>query len=256
MTFYFAYAGNKRNELKNIEELINLDLYDNIVEPFGGSCSFSRNIYEKDNSKNFYISDINNELVYFCNNFYKNKDDTIKECLQKINNINTKEEYNVLIKNLKKYDLKDYLIYQTYYRLRKGYYPIDNRKPKFIDYNKKTDKIDLFFKNVKYVNQSFKIYLDQFKDDEKTLIFLDPPYIDSCNDFYEGDFNSKDMYNIWEDIYDFVNNCKCKFIMIVNNNVFMKIIFKNFYYNSYEKKYSSHSKKQVSHIVFTNILNK
>ena len=44
--------------------------------------------------------------------------------------------------------------------------------------------------------------------------------------------------------------------MIVNDNVFMKIIFKNFYYNSYEKKYSNHSKKQVSHIVFTNILNK
>ena len=60
MTFYFSYAGNKRNELKYIEELINLDLYDNIVEPFGGSCSFSRYIYEKDNSKKFYISDINN----------------------------------------------------------------------------------------------------------------------------------------------------------------------------------------------------
>ena len=47
MDFYFPWFGNKRKELDKFILLVNIDKYDTIVEPFGGSLSFSRYIFDK-----------------------------------------------------------------------------------------------------------------------------------------------------------------------------------------------------------------
>lgn len=66
MDFYFPWFGNKRKELDKFIGLINVDKYDTIVEPFGGSLSFSR-----------YIFDSDDKLTRFCNSFYKQKEEVI-----------------------------------------------------------------------------------------------------------------------------------------------------------------------------------
>ncbi len=44
--FIYSYSGNKRNEFKYIEKVIdNIDAYDNIIEPFCGSSAISFNIW-------------------------------------------------------------------------------------------------------------------------------------------------------------------------------------------------------------------
>ena len=93
MAFYYSYMGNKRKEVQFFDKYINLDLYDHIIEPFGGSCSFSRHLYDKDPTKNFIISDNNHFLVNFCNNFYKNDDAIINQAIEKMKEIKNAEEY-------------------------------------------------------------------------------------------------------------------------------------------------------------------
>jgi len=262
MSFYFSYAGSKRKEIKEIIQLIDLNLYDNIIEPFGGSLSFSRYIYSINNKLNFYVSDINNELTYFCNNFYKNKDDIINKVIEKINILkNDKNLYNDYIKNYKNIEDEDFLtwflILRTYYCLRIGLYPTKNRFPKYSNFNKKTLECDLFFKNINYECQDYKIYMDKFKNDEKSLIFLDPPYINSCNEFYSNqNISTKDINNqfdeIWEYLYNFMDTCKCKFILVVNDNFFMRQCYKKWFYKDYYKKYEM-TKKETRHNIFTNI---
>ena len=271
MNFYISYNGNKRKEIKNFINLININDYDNIIEPFGGSLSFSRFIYndiDKDKRLKYYISDINNELVFFCNNFYKNKINIINETLEDINKIKNKVQFNEYVKNNKNINdedfIKYYLFINKFYRLRRGFYPGDEIRPKLKDYNIKTLLTDDFFKNNEYKALDFKIYLEQFKNDERSLIFLDPPYFNSDNSFYIDGVQVKnnDCNNFWEYLYNFVNNCKCKFILVVNNNIFMKLAFNNFFKLKYDKKYENskfdkeqqkYIKNSCEHMVFSNI---
>lgn len=77
MDFYFPWFGNKRKELDKFIGLINVDKYDTIVEPFGGSLSFSRYIFDKYPNKKLLISDSDDKLTRFCNSFYKQKEEVI-----------------------------------------------------------------------------------------------------------------------------------------------------------------------------------
>ena len=255
MDFYIPFQGNKRKEIKEFINYFNIDDYDNIIEPFGGSLAFSRyvyNIIDIDKKLKYYISDLNVELIYFCNNFYKDKENIINETIKDINNINNKVDYDIYFKNIKNINdddfLKYYLFKNKYYLIRPGLYPTNKRKPKFKDYNKKTLSTDEFFKNNEYKLLDFKIQLDKFKDDERSFLFLDPPYINSDNSFYKF----KDGTNLWEYLYNYLNSCKCKFLLIVNDDIFMKLTFKNFYKGEYKKTYEN-TKNKCNHIIFSNI---
>jgi site-specific DNA-adenine methylase len=264
MDFYFSYAGSKRKEIREFIDLIDLNNYENIIEPFGGSLAFSRYIYNLYPNKNFFVSDINDELIYFCNNFYKKKEYIIDNAIIKINEINNKIDYDNYINKNQQMDndenfLTWYLLRRSYYNIRQGLYPSNNRKPKFIKYNDKTINVDNFFKKVEYKNQDYKIYMEKFKNDESALIFLDPPYINSCNEFYSNqNIKTKDINKqfdeLWEYLYNYFNNCKCKFILIVNDNFFMRLSFSKWFKKSYHKKYEA-TKKETRHNIFSNIIN-
>lgn len=261
MNFYFPYSGSKRNEIKNIIELINLDLYDTIIEPFGGSVAFSRYLFNINKNKKYIICDINDELIFFCNNFYKNKINVIEDCKKKVIECDNKIKYDEYIKNSINIDNKDFLIYYLFkrknYSIRVGLYPDNKKKIKLYKYDEKTKLCDIFFENVHYEIQDYKITMEKYKNNSKSLIFIDPPYINSCNELYcnqnikKNELN-KVMENIWKYIYDFFNECKCNFIMIVNDNFFMKILFNKWFYKEYSKKYES-TKKEVKHCIYTNI---
>jgi hypothetical protein len=269
--FYFAWDGNKRNELKYIYELLENIQYDKVIEPFGGSCAFSRDQYDKNDKLEIYISDLNNELTLFCNNFYKYDEDIIKTCVDEINKISNKEEYIKKFKEAEEHvnnltnaeqDIikfcGNYLLFKTYYYIRPGLYPSSGRKPTYKGLNRHKDKINNFFKKFNYVNQDYKIYMERYRYDEKALIFIDPPYINSSNESYKhhGSFKNIDMRktfsDVWEYLYKFVNDCKCHFIIIVNDNIFMNLAFNKFFYNSYDKTYSN-TKNKCNHVIYTNI---
>jgi len=244
MTFYFSYSGNKRNEMQYIKKYVNLNNYDTIVEPFGGSCAFSRFFYDIDKTKKYIISDIDKNIIYFCNNFHKDSDKIINDSLNYMNEINNCNDFKKYIKNIDYSDLSKFLIYRTWFNLRPGLY--SEQKPKYLSLMKNKIKLNDFFINNEYLERDYKEQLNLFKHDEKTLIFLDPPYILSCNALYDNP--SID----WEFLYDWVRSCSCKFILVVNDNIFMRLLFKEYLKESNDKIYEG-SKKKVSHNIYTNI---
>ena len=252
MLFYFSYHGNKRNELTEIKDMFDITKYDTIVEPFGGSLVFSRYIYSIDPNKKFHCSDNNNELVTFCNNFHKHDDSIIKRATNVIKKINNKKDkYYEYMKNVPETQVVTYkwivyyLLYNTYYNYQRGRFGTRD-VPKFLGISKCKSVLNDFFRNNPYKLSDYKTSIEQFKDDKNALIFLDPPYINSYNMCY------KKPEVDWEYLYNFFETCKCHFIMIVNNDFFMRIAFKKYFVKEYSKRYEQ-KKRSVMHCVFSNI---
>jgi len=94
-TFYYSYKGNKRNEIKHIQNLLEThkDSYNKFVEAFGGTCAMSRYIYENYKDKEIYINDVNKDLTFFANNFHKCCDTVISHIKDVVKSINNEQEY-------------------------------------------------------------------------------------------------------------------------------------------------------------------
>jgi site-specific DNA-adenine methylase len=257
-SFYIPYWGNKRNEIKEIKQYYNLDDYTTICEPFGGSLAFSFEAYKHDKSKKLIFGDTDKELTTFCNEFHKNKDTIVQNVkdrteLYKEDKIGYHEYLKTPTNNLEEFMTK-YLFYNKIYNIRKGIFPSDKyeRKPcKFVKYEKMTELYDEFFKAHEYRCIDAIEVLETIKDDEKTLVFLDPPYVlTDCTEYSENRIE-----HIWNYIIDFTKTCKCKYIMILDKNVFMKEIFKDNIIGEYHKRYDVKN-KSTKHIIISNLVGK
>lgn len=258
-TFYYSYKGNKRNEIKHIQNLLEThkDSYNKFVEAFGGTCAMSRYIYENYKDKEIYINDVNKDLTFFANNFHKCCDTVISHIKDVVKSINNEQEYKQYYKkaNTEKdneTDLIERLVYILFinscYRINKRHY-WQHQVPKFIGLTKVKPKLNNFFKNNEYHCHSYIETFKKFENDEQALIYLDPPYFNTDTEDYSN--NDKKLYsNMWEDIYNLFETSKCKIIMVVNDNFFMRKVFKRWYYNSYDKKYNSPKSKATIHNIF------
>ena len=91
-------------------------------------------------------------------------------------------------------------------------------------------------------------------NNKSCFIFLDPPYIASCNEFYKSDSN-ENTSNIYEYLYySKLKNFKSKILICHENNWLFKILFKDYLKNciEYYKKYEIGKKKETTHICITN----
>ena len=256
MAFYFSYMGNKRSELPQLFSLIDISDYDTVVEPFGGTCVFSRELYKKTPSLCYEIADTDASLVLFCNSFHADDDAVISDALETIDRIGVdKETYKTFIKNEPPTSdlhawLVWYLIYRTYYQIRHGLYPTKPRKPSYRQLLKIKGQINEFFKAVPYQKQDYKTTMEKHKHNPRALVFIDPPYVSACNVLYSNPEVD------WEYLFTFFESCECKFIMVVNNDFFMRMAFKKWFIDSYDKKYSNHNKSLTKHQIFSNIQRK
>jgi hypothetical protein len=97
------------------------------------------------------------------------------------------------------------------------------------------------------MNNDWYDVFKEYSNNDKALIFIDPPYLMSYNIFYK-DFNT----NIYE--FFFNNNIKqfkAKLILMLENNWIIKLLFKNEKSFVYDKNYSL-TKKQTNHIIISN----
>jgi site-specific DNA-adenine methylase len=255
--FYFPYPGSKRKEYTFIRDYIPNDI--NIfVEPFAGTAAISR-FYYFDNHKNidYHINDIDNFLISLYTRIKNKNINHIFDELKKYDGI-SKEDYNNIVKNRKNHnysndeDILNELMLFCICQMRAGRYPskkyfLDNR----IKHLKNNINNDFFEKNNVIITlKDYKNIFEQYKDNEKAFLFLDPPY----NESYNGDYiNSKSscVADIYENIYNFFISCKCKIMMVVNDSFYNRIIFKNYIKHSYNKKYEM-SKKELKHLIITN----
>ena len=132
------------------------------------------------------------------------------------------------------------------------------------------DEIDKLYRSprVHYSCQDYKTIFEQFKDDEKALLFLDPPYFNSFNAKY-SDFDGAcitedgmriDNTRMYVDILNLLKSAKCRVIMIINKSALLDELYRDFIGEQYDKIYSlthksktGNKKHSTGHMVVTNI---
>jgi len=259
--FLFAYRGNKRDEVEKIHEytkkFYNLDNIETIVENYCGSCAYSfflSTLYPK---RFKYVLNDNDESLNDLINLIKTEDYNVinNKMNELINNFNTytddveRKKYYLTICDNKNVDVYSFLFINKYYTIRCGLYPMMNKYKQIKPFKIQVVPFYNFIKteNIEWINGDGIETTKKYKDDEKTLMFIDPPYINTCNDFYEN----TDM-SVYEYIYDNnINDWKCCPVLCLENIWIIKMLFReNNVCIPYNKQYQG-SKKKTTHIIIT-----
>lgn len=246
------YFGNKRQEVKEIYKFIEFDLVDKkfIVEPYCGSSALSYYISTLHPKQFQYILNDNNKHLM---EIYKIlQDDKKAEIFY--NDLNLllvgldKDKYKEIVKDAKDNYLKWFFINKCY-NIRPGLYP--QNKGMLKDFKQNIIKYDVikFLKteNIKFYNEDAIEILNKYGNNKNAIIFMDPPYLASCNDFY----NNKDV-NIYQYLYN--NNIKtfeASLILCLEDIWIVRLLFDKDIKHSYNKTYET-SKKKTNHIIITN----
>ena len=165
---------------------------------------------------------------------------------EKLNNKINKEEYNKIVKNNDTYSI---FLKKKYFCIREGLWPNGNKKFNNIDLKKYP--IYNFFKNanIKYLKGDAIELINKEKNNKDNIIFLDPPYINTCNIYYDY----KSGGNIYEYLFNNnINKYKCLLIGVFEYNWMIKLLFKKNIILEYDKLYKM-SKKQTKHLYISNV---
>ena len=248
-----AYPGNKRNEIETLYKLLDFSDITQVIEPYCGSCVISLYIYTQKPNLKFILNDNN----HFLKEMYEiiKDDEKIKEFENKINEIlptiQKKEDYDYYIKeNYRNSNLNLYgwFIANKHSSIRPGMYQINSKmKP----LNLKSHPICDFFKNanIEFFNYDGITVYDSYKNNKENMIILDPPYLNSYNDFYQ-DSNA----NIYEHLYkNKISNEEAKIYLILEYNWIIKLLFNDLILiqHKYDKIYQV-TKKKTTHILVYN----
>jgi hypothetical protein len=247
--FYIPYFGNKRQEVENIYNLLDFNDITTIVEPFCGSCAMSYYISIKHPKKFKYI--LNDNDVNLKQMFDIIRDDEkAKEFEEEFSKIvfsfkNNKEEYNEIIKQN---TLISWFIKNKIYYIRPGLFPLKRIYKDTLSLS--SYPVYHFFKNedIQFTTECGIECFKKYLTNKECMILIDPPYINSCNDFYK---NAK--INIYEYIYNNITTAyPSKIYFILENIWIIKLLFKNWNELSiYDKTYQAR-KKKTTHIIYQN----
>lgn len=259
--FIFPYVGNKRKELLFLNTFGFANLIENtdiIIEPFCGSCAFSYQFYyyyekNRNDKKYKYILNDNNPLLIELLTILKSQELTDKMLIEVKTMLQTmdKEKYVNIRKN-KNMTIIEYIILNQCYNQRIGIYNEKsiNKIHLIIDKIKNAPIID-FLRNadVEIMNIKGELLYDIHKNNQKCLIYCDPPYLNSCNAFYK-DTN----ITIYENIFnDDLKNYKAIILFHLEDSFLTKLLTQNnlFLINKYNKTYEM-TKTKTSHILLSN----
>jgi site-specific DNA-adenine methylase len=244
-----AYAGNKRNECEDIyneikDKLTNIKT---IIEPFCGTSAFSYFISLKHPKQFKYILNDNNKYLiqlYVIARDEKKLEQLIKLLDAKIKDLN-KDKYD---KIAKEDDFLSWVIIHKFYAIRAGLFPINKKIITTFNYLKECPIIKfLRSEEIIFHNKDGVQIINHYKNNEHSFIFLDPPYLISCNDFY-----ADTKVNVYEYLYENkINKMKALIVLCLESNWIIKLLFNNQVKKEYSKLYQS-SKKKTTHLIISN----
>ena len=252
--FVMRYAGNKHKEFNHIKPFVNVKDKTFIIEPFCGSSSMSFNFWKENKDKNItYILNDYSKIIF--NIYQAIKKYTPEEFENEINKFQylkqNKEIWNTCVKEAEKGDnIFMYIFYIKYSSFRPFLFRLDIKNVEY-----KLSKLQLeFFEFIKQDNVILKNgdwieVFNEYKDNEDAIFLMDPPYIDSYNNFYQL---NKDLKN--DNIYEyFFKNSNVKFksdiYFILENNLIVKLLFKGKKSFEYEKTYTILKNKKTIHAI-------
>jgi hypothetical protein len=243
------YPGNKRKEMKGLYPYLDFTNINTIVEPYAGTCAISFYIAQQKPGLTYILNDNNPYLKEMYEILIdEEKTETFENAFNNIiKDVKTKEQYNEICKQK---SLIAWLVSNKYCTIRPGICPIGYGMDNLKAINFSTYPIVQFFRNNKIIymcEDAIKVY-EQFKNDKKCMIIMDPPYISTCNDYYY-DHNM----NIYEYLYKTnITKENAKIYLILENIWIIKLLFQNnFILFEYDKQYSM-SKKKTTHIIISN----
>jgi hypothetical protein len=255
--FPIAYAGNKRSEFVEIDKFINYDNIDTVIEPFCGTASMSYKIASKYPKRFKYILNDNNKYLTELYNVIKSGgiNNFIDYVHKLLGDIKNKDDY---VKACKMEDLKNWFIKNKFYNIRFGTYNKDMhnkdmQKKKMVLTKEQLKFIDFVVnENVVITNDDwFKCFSDN-KDNDKCLFLMDPPYVQTCNDFYLDP-----TLNVYEYFLDNqINTFKAQIMFILEHNWIIKMLFGSHIKHTYNKTYNvlKKNKKNTLHCIINNYI--
>lgn len=246
--FYMAYWGNKREEVERIYETLNLDGIDTVVEPFAGTSAISYYIWTKRPDLTFVLNDSDKNLFKMFNILRDDKaieafEAKYKSYFEGIDKV----KYNEIIKTD---DVEAWYLKNKFYSIRPGLYP--TTKVVKTEINLKACPIAKFYREAKisFTCGDAIAVIDEYKDKANCALILDPPYINTSNEFYRYD-DFKKSVNIYEYLaLNDIKKFKAYFMAILENNWIIKLLFRDNTIVEYSKMYQT-SKKKTTHFVIT-----
>ena len=264
-----GFSGNKSNRVKEIAELTRTGKYTRIVEIFGGSCVISNNLLKEKiveeaiaNDYDHYFDNFE-EHIHFKENFIEK---LLKLGLEKSKERRMSKEHQEVVQNSLKDKDKNLLKY-----LSKNFVFSSKRAAaeiKIQDFiyftNDITIEKDLEYikhlKNVKLDSLDYKEFIEKYINagDRKTLVVVDPPYLNSSQKQYGDEFFGL------EKTIKLLNSLKQKrndfifFNQIKEDSIeLLKLYDFNFEYNTRVSYMSAGRKREdfMAHIKFSEVAN-
>lgn len=247
------WVGGK-SKLSNVLDTI-IPNHEGYIEVFGGALYF---LFKKDKSKWEIINDFDSELINFWKVVQNNHEEFINSFKLTLHSRELFNEYKYIFLNnletnsLKKAHIFYYLVIAGFgadvknpsFGSRKGLSPFN---PLIIE-----EKIKLAHERLARViieNDDFRKILDRY-DTNKSFFYLDPPYRNTKE--YRIKFTDKDYI-------DLKNKCEHlegKFLMSINNDEFIRDLFKDFYIKEIDVLYSvsknQNGRKKFSELLISN----
>jgi site-specific DNA-adenine methylase len=243
--FYICWSGNKRAEFKHIENYVINTGVEVICEPFCGSGAFSYYLSKKYPKKFKYILNDSDtyliELYNICKDVDK-RDKKSAELKTIIEGIKDKNDYMALT------GFNRWFIHHKNYNIRPGLYPQGKTMNSNIKLGDVLMSSFLDTENIDIRHGDGVKVIEEFKNNDKVFMFIDPPYIDTCNDFYMD----KSGLNVYEWFYkNNLNSLNCKIMLVLENNWIINLLFGASVKGKYNKKYQP-SKKNTEHLIICN----
>lgn len=239
----FSYPGSKFCELDYIYNIINYDNYDTFIDCMGGSGVVSVNIKNKFNHLKVIYNDYDKN-IYGMIDLIKD-DNKKKKLLTFLDNTpvnektfyELKEKINESILNYFYIHIYSFRNTLTLFQLRKG---VATKRKK--NYNEKINIYNKMLKNIDIYNLDFRDIVEKYKNNEKAIIYFDPPYMSKNQ--RSNITNSESKYNTFTvtdyiKILDYLKdeNIKCKIIINSDFNGFIHFNYSDYIIKSYPKKY-------------------
>ena len=259
--FIFPYFGNKRTEVQHIDFIHDKDKMENIttiIEPYAGSSAFSYYVSLLYPNKYKYVLNDNDENLIKLYKIMKDEklinefDKLINDIINKFNSYDNDKDRKQFYLSIDD-DYGKWFFYHKYYNIRYGLYPNISKINKIKKFSLKDCDIYNFIKNedVELLNDDAINIYEKYNNSNKNVIFLDPPYLNSCNLYY---YYNDAKVNIFEYLYNNnIKNYNSKIILILENIWIIKLLFnENYDKKEYDKKYNSKNSKLTKHIIISN----
>lgn len=239
--FYFQWQGNKRLELPRLDVAVDWSKFETVVEPFAGSAALTLELHSRGLGKRHVVNDCDPHLVELLQYIAANGSEPLYEyCRSRL----TPEEFYA---HHKAKPADPFAYFYTRRVLGDAFRTAHPPKkwPTLVK-TKRQASTDAAFAAATITRGDWRDCVDAYKDDPKSLIFLDPPYFNSFNQEYYGldrvkvhpDGRIADGTTLFLEMLEYLETAAATIVVITNSCAIIDHLFAKFIHSRYHKAYA------------------